>query len=194
MGVRTTTDVTLQWSILTWFTVVTQNVSKSFCNWKRPNKIIGARYHNLTDSLKRKCTRIFGEIVTTGWSGNCHFDNDVFVKMSFPFQCSRCAGTTPKELFFYSADRPVIGRNNSVQSIKVIKDTLQPGPIDLRAPSQYKDRLIYYCMAISMLKIRRPLGRLIFNMGIAIPGKTVFLIETAPRILWGPNRCMPINL
>ena len=38
-------------------------------------------------------------------------------------------------------------------------------------------------MAISMLKIRRPLGRLIFNMGIAIPGKTVFLIETAPRPL-----------
>ena len=38
-------------------------------------------------------------------------------------------------------------------------------------------------MAISMLKIRRPLGRLIFNMGIAIPGKTVFLIETAPRRL-----------
>ena len=35
-------------------------------------------------------------------------------------------------------------------------------------------------MAISMLKIRRPLGRLIFNMGIAIPVKTVFLIETAP--------------
>ena len=35
-------------------------------------------------------------------------------------------------------------------------------------------------MTISMLKIRRPLGRLIFNMGIAIPGKTVFLIETAP--------------
>ena len=31
-----------------------------------------------------------------------------------------------------------------------------------------------------MLKIRRPLGRLIFNMGIAIPGKTVCLIETAP--------------
>ena len=38
-------------------------------------------------------------------------------------------------------------------------------------------------MAISMLKIRRPLGRLIFNMGIAIPGKTVFLIETAPSNL-----------
>ena len=31
-----------------------------------------------------------------------------------------------------------------------------------------------------MLKIRRPLGRLIFNMGITIPCKTVFLIETAP--------------
>ena len=38
-------------------------------------------------------------------------------------------------------------------------------------------------MAISMLKIRRPLGRLIFNMGIAIPGKTVFLIETVSRVL-----------
>ena len=35
-----------------------------------------------------------------------------------------------------------------------------------------------------MLKIRRPLGRLIFNMGIAIPGKTVFLIETAPCLFW----------
>ena len=39
-------------------------------------------------------------------------------------------------------------------------------------------------MVISILKIRRPLGRLIFNMGIAIPGKTVFLIETAP---WSPK-------
>ena len=39
-------------------------------------------------------------------------------------------------------------------------------------------------MVISMLKIRRPLGRLIFNMGIAIPGKTVFLIETAPWSLF----------
>ena len=36
-----------------------------------------------------------------------------------------------------------------------------------------------------MLKIRRPLGRLIFNMGIAIPGKTVFLIETAPSLSQG---------
>ena len=42
-------------------------------------------------------------------------------------------------------------------------------------------------MAISMLKIRRPLGRLIFNMGIAIPGKTVFLIETAPWSCWTIN-------
>ena len=42
-------------------------------------------------------------------------------------------------------------------------------------------------MAISMLKIRRPLGRLIFNMGIAIPGKTVFLIETAPCLFYFVN-------
>ena len=50
----------------------------------------------------------------------------------------------------------------------------EAGPVSISRPS-------YLRMAISMLKIRRPLGRLIFNMGIAIPGKTVFLIETAPR-------------
>ena len=38
-------------------------------------------------------------------------------------------------------------------------------------------------MVIPMLKIRRPTGRLIFNMGIPIPGKTVFYIETGPW-LW----------
>ena len=38
-------------------------------------------------------------------------------------------------------------------------------------------------MAIPMLKIRRPTGRLIFNMGIPIPGKTVFYIETGPWFL-----------
>ena len=43
------------------------------------------------------------------------------------------------------------------------------------------ERPSYLRMAIPMLKIRRPLGRLIFNMAIAIPGKTVFLIEMAPR-------------
>ena len=42
-----------------------------------------------------------------------------------------------------------------------------------------------------MLKIRRPLGRLIFNMGIAIPGKTVFLIETAP---WFTDAYMSLGL
>ena len=44
-----------------------------------------------------------------------------------------------------------------------------------------------------MLKIRRPLGRLIFNMGIAIPGKTVFLIETAPRST-GLSKCIDAEL
>ena len=38
-----------------------------------------------------------------------------------------------------------------------------------------------------MLKIRRPLGRLIFNMGITIPGKTIFLIEMAPWLLASPR-------
>ena len=35
-------------------------------------------------------------------------------------------------------------------------------------------------MAIPMLKIRRPNGRLIFNMGIPIPGKDGLYIETGP--------------
>ena len=52
------------------------------------------------------------------------------------------------------------------------------GPVSIKRPS-------YLRMAISMLKIRRPLGRLIFNMGIATPGKTVFLIETAPWKQYG---------
>ena len=38
-------------------------------------------------------------------------------------------------------------------------------------------------MAIPMLKIRRPLGRLIFNMGIATPGKAVFLIVSSNGLL-----------
>ena len=42
-------------------------------------------------------------------------------------------------------------------------------------------KTVFPGMGIPMLKIRRPVGRLIFNMGIVIPGKTVFLIETAPR-------------
>ena len=47
-------------------------------------------------------------------------------------------------------------------------------------------------MAIPMLKIRRPTGRLIFNMGIPIPGKTVFYIETGPwylYLLWCKSIC-----
>ena len=52
-------------------------------------------------------------------------------------------------------------------------------------------------MAIPMLKIRRPLGRLIFNMGIATPGKTVFLIEAAPWYLFcykKPKRVVQIKI
>ena len=60
------------------------------------------------------------------------------------------------------------------------------GPVSILRPS-------YLRMAISMLKIRRPLGRLIFNMGIAIPGKTVFLIETAPRTFFFGQSDYQIN-
>ena len=43
-------------------------------------------------------------------------------------------------------------------------------------------------MAIPMLKIRRPTGRLIFNMGIPIPGKDGLYIETGPWLCWN---CVP---
>ena len=63
-------------------------------------------------------------------------------------------------------------KNNGSEYISLLNPK-SPGPrLNIR-PS-------YLRMVISMLKIRRPLGRLIFNMGIVIPGKTVFLIETAP--------------
>ena len=38
-------------------------------------------------------------------------------------------------------------------------------------------------VGIPMLKIRRPNGRLIFNMGIPIPGKDGLYIEMGPRYL-----------
>ena len=50
-------------------------------------------------------------------------------------------------------------------------------------------------MAISMLKIRRPLGRLIFNMGIAIPGKTVLPGMAIPMLkIRRPNGRLIFNM
>ena len=44
------------------------------------------------------------------------------------------------------------------------------------------ERRSYQYIGIPMLKKRRPHDRLIFNMGIPIPGKTVFYIETGPCV------------
>ena len=62
--------------------------------------------------------------------------------------------------------------------LRIFSETIYPSNV-LGAVSIRKT--VLPGMAIPMLKIRRPVGRLIFNMGIAIPSKTVFLIETAPR-------------
>ena len=48
-----------------------------------------------------------------------------------------------------------------------------PGAVSIR-------KTVLPGMAIPMLKIRRPNGRLIFNMGIPIPGKDGLYIETGP--------------
>ena len=61
-----------------------------------------------------------------------------------------------------------------------VEVSMNQGPVSIR-------KTVFPGMGIPMLKIRRPVGRLIFNMGIAIPSKTVFLIETAPSI-WRKNR------
>ena len=88
---------------------------------------------------------------------------------------------------------PRVRRTSIVDSVLMRLDShelldARPGcqcadPSDMSGHQATGPRLNILCMAISMLKIRRPLGRLIFNMGIAIPGKTVFLIETAPGSL-----------
>ena len=44
-----------------------------------------------------------------------------------------------------------------------------------RGPSQYK-----MCTGIPLLKVRRSHDHLIFNMGIPIPGKTVFILRWSP--------------
>ena len=66
----------------------------------------------------------------------------------------------------------------NVQGAVSIRKTVLPGMaipmLKIRRPVSIR-KTVLPGMAIPMLKIRRPLGRLIFNMGIAIPGKTVFL-------------------
>ena len=71
--------------------------------------------------------------------------------------------------WFETPPRPLWRHCNGVT--KVVGERL--GAVSIR-------KTILLGMAIPMLKIRRPTGRLIFNMGIPIPGKTVFYIETGP--------------
>ena len=75
------------------------------------------------------------------------------------------------------------GTSNSIphKTVEVLINHVQYlGPVSIR-------KTVFPGMGIPMLKIRRPVGRLIFNMGIAIPSKTVFLIETAPCWLKGSH-------
>ena len=53
---------------------------------------------------------------------------------------------------------------------------------NVRTPSyQYRDPMLKIRPSrIPMLKIRQSCDRLIFNMGIPIPGKTVFILNPAP--------------
>ena len=63
------------------------------------------------------------------------------------------------------------------------EETLKPRHLYMTAGPRLNIKTVLSTYAISVLKIRQPLGRLIFNMGIAIPGKSIFLIETAPSVL-----------
>ena len=75
---------------------------------------------------------------------------------------------------------PEISRSNITLYWKEIR---YQGAVSIR-------KTVLLGMVIPMLKIRRPTGRLIFNMGIPIPGKTVFYIETGPSLfrLWPHTR------
>ena len=73
-------------------------------------------------------------------------------------------------------------RHIALSCVLLFKKYLDPiriNPKGLRGAVSIR-KTILLGMAIPMLKIRRPTGRLIFNMGIPIPGKTVFYIETGP--------------
>ena len=65
--------------------------------------------------------------------------------------------------------------NVSIQGAVSIRKTVLPG------------------MAIPMLKIRRPNGRLIFNMEIAIRRQDGLYIETGPRNHCCQATCHPCN-
>ena len=69
-----------------------------------------------------------------------------------------------------------------------------PGPMRTQGAVSIR-KTVLPGMAIPMLKIRRPNGRLIFNMGIPIPGKDGLYIETGPRCLlpYGVTRQHRVN-
>ena len=80
------------------------------------------------------------------------------------FACSNC------QMSLCSGNQPTI------ELRRYIQDNIGLGAVSIR-------KTVLPGMAIPMLKIRRPTGRLIFNMGIPIPGKTVFYIETGPWLV-----------
>ena len=72
-------------------------------------------------------------------------------------------------------------RINQLKHLKcILRITKDLGAVSIR-------KTVLLGMAIPILKIRRPIGRLIFNMGIPIPRKTVFYIETGPW--WQLKQC-----
>ena len=78
--------------------------------------------------------------------------------------------------------------NNTLTSLSSINRSLfrNLGAVSIR-------KTVLLGMVIPMLKIRRPTGRLIFNMGIPIPGKTVFYIETGPGMHNGKQGVVSIR-
>ena len=89
----------------------------------------------------------------------CHIWCSIFKILSF---CKILI----QQLFAGKRLQPICGKEMNQGAVSIRK-TVLPG------------------MTIPMLKIRRPNGRLIFNMGIPIPGKTVFYIEMGPRFSKG---------
>ena len=97
----------------------------------------------------------------------CHCSNNYYSDVIISTVASQITRLTSVYSTVYSGADQRTHQSSATLGAVSIRKTVLPG------------------MAIPMLKIRRPTDRLIFNMGIPIPAKTVFYIETGPWSLWG---------
>ena len=92
----------------------------------------------------------------------------------------QCSLVIPQSIFrssYYTSGSHVLCSANSSTDTRLrLLSSFMCHLIENRGLSQYKD-VVLPAIGIPMLKIRRSRNRLIFNMGISTPGKTVFILR-----------------